>query len=110
MLTIPKSPDPLDRSFFFLDKVDHTEICRIIHDHFQRGYYASRSRYVLSNQENSKFVVINFDKAQRISTVTPGLATENHCWNVAFTRAAAGDGPFRLRSLRLRYSRIRIGR
>jgi hypothetical protein len=30
MLTIPKHPDPLDRSFFFLDKVDHTEICRII--------------------------------------------------------------------------------
>jgi len=30
MLTLPKPLDPLDRSFLFLDKVDHTEICRII--------------------------------------------------------------------------------
>lgn len=77
MLTLPKRPDPLDRNFLYLDKVDHTEICRIVHSHFQRGSYASRSRYVLSNQENSKFIVINFDKARRISTVTAvGLTTD----------------------------------
>jgi len=70
MVTTAKFPEPLDRDFLFLDQVDHAEICRIVHGHFQRGWCPSRDRQVLSNPDNSKFIVINFDKAHRISAIT----------------------------------------
>src|SRR5260370_5332129 len=54
MVTTAKFPEPLDRNFLFLDQVDHAEICRIVHGHFQRGWYPSRDRQVLSNPDNSK--------------------------------------------------------
>jgi hypothetical protein len=77
MVTTAKFPEPLDRNFLFLDQVDHAEICRIVHGHFQRGWHPSRDRQVLSNPDNSKFIVINFDKAYRISTITPtGLTAD----------------------------------
>lgn len=76
-MTLLNFPDPLERNFLFLDEVDHTEICRVVHSHFQRGQYTSPDRQVMSNQENSKFIVINFDKAHRISTIIPvGLTVD----------------------------------
>jgi len=75
MVTTANFPEPLDRNFLFLDQVDHAEICRIVHGHFQRGWYPSRDRQVLSNPDNSKFIVIKFDKAYRISTITPAGLT-----------------------------------
>src|SRR5260370_41806283 len=75
MVTTAKFNEPLDRNFLFLDRVDHAEMCRIVHSHFERGWYPSRDRQVLSNPDNSKFIVINFDNAHRISTIIPTRLT-----------------------------------
>jgi len=74
---MPKLPDSLDRAFLFLDAVDHVEICRIMHGHFQRSWYPSRDRQIMSNPDNSKFIVINFDKSHRISAIIPGGLTDH---------------------------------
>lgn len=66
----------LKRDYFFLDQVSHSELCRILSNHFRQGGYANEDRQIWSNPEQSKLLIIDFDKGQRITAIsTVGLTS-----------------------------------
>lgn len=68
-------PYTIDRNFFFLDQVDHAELCRVLLSHFGQGEYASKHRQILSDHAKSKWLVIDFDQNQRITAIAPAGLT-----------------------------------
>jgi len=69
-------PYQLDRSAFFLDRVDTAEFCRILRNHLPEYCCPKDRREILSNRERSKWLVIDLDGKFRIKSVAPvGLTT-----------------------------------